>query len=103
MRSPVSVARDFWIKHKVAAAFYDRLVRYGRPGGIDVSRQDELEAAALMHLLKHKHDVTVVRLGSRLTLMMKADVDRTFTPGVAQAMARSGVLANPGEDLIHGK
>lgn len=66
-----------------------------------MSRQDHEGAAALMYLLAHNNDITVVKNTKNLMLMFKADVDRTFTPGIAAAIGRSGALANPGEDLIN--
>ena len=102
MRSPVTVGREFLRKRAAANALYQTLLQHGRPGGIDVSRQDAEGVAALMHLLKHRNDVTVVKNKQNLMLMFKIDLERTFTPGVAEAMSRGGVLANPGEDLLDG-
>lgn len=104
MRSPITVGREFLRKRAVANALYATLRERGRPGGLDVTRQDAEGAAALMYLLEHRNDVTVVKNTKNLTLMFKIDLERTFTPGVAAAMGRAGgVIALPGEDLLDGR
>lgn len=100
MSNLYAMGRDFLRKRAGAAALLETLKRHGRPGGLDVSRQDPEGAAALMYLLERNPEVTVVKNKSNLTLMFKVDVDRVFTPGVAEAMTRGGMTAIPGEDLL---
>jgi hypothetical protein len=98
--NPIRALHDFSRKRKLAAALLDTLTKRGRPGGLDVTRQDPESAAALMYLLAHNNDVTVVKNKKNLTLMFKSDVDRIFTPDLARTMDRAGLLALPGEDLV---
>lgn len=96
----ISALHDFSRKRKLAHALLDTLKKRGRPGGVDVTRQDPENAAALMYLLEHNQEVTVVKNRKNLTLMFKSDVDRVFTPDLHRTMDARGILALPGEDLV---
>lgn len=101
MPNPLRMLRDYSRKRQVAHALYETLKRKGRPGGIDVSKQDPEFAAAIMHLVSTRpHEVTVVKNKARLTLMFTEDVHRTFTPAMAEVFDRNGITAKPGEDLL---
>jgi hypothetical protein len=85
-------------------ALFLTLLRRGRPGGLDVTRQDAEGAAALMWLLashKRRAEITIVKNRKNLTLMFKDDLNRTFSPGVVAGLDRAGITALPEEDL-HG-
>lgn len=84
---------------KLAQDMLDVLTRRGRPGGIDVDRLDGDNAMALQWLLKHNPHLTVVKNKTRLTLMFKDDVHKTFGGGAVEVFERYGIAANPGEDL----
>jgi hypothetical protein len=83
----------------VAKQYLAVLIKRGRPGGLDVSRLDAIDAAAVMWLQQHDPRLTVVKNRTRLTLMFKEDVDRAFGDAMARTMAREGVTSNPGEEL----
>jgi hypothetical protein len=100
MPHPIRALRDWSQKKKLAAAMYDTLRRRGRPGGLDVSKQDAEHAAALMYLLEQRTDVTVVKNKTNLTLMFKEDVTRVFGAATHAIFDRSGITATPGEDLV---
>lgn len=102
MPSLIAVGREFLRTRAAAKALYQTLLTHGRPGGIDVTRRDAEGAAALMHLLRHRPDVTVVKNKQNLTLMLKEDLERTFSPGVAKSLVDSRTLATPTEDLLDG-
>lgn len=99
--NPLRALADYSRKRKLGIAMYENLRRYGRPGGVDVSRLDVEGVAALMWLLENRRDITVVKNRTNVTLMFHEDVDRTFTPDVAAAMYRGSIIGNRGEDLFH--
>jgi hypothetical protein len=101
MWSPVTAVRDFSRRARVAKAMYDNLARRGRPGGVDVSRLNEEDVAALMYLLdRKKSEVTVVKNRRRLTLMFISDVDVSFSREIVGAMYRGRIIASPTDDLF---
>ncbi len=102
MRSLITVGREFLRTRAAANALYETLLKHGRHGGLDVTRQDAEGVAALMHLLKHRNDVTVVKNKQNLTLVLRADLDLTFTPGVTAAMGKGRILSTPTDDLLDG-
>lgn len=102
--SLISAVRDYSRKRKLAASIKDYLLKRGRPGGIDIERyRDEEGVAALMYLIQHDESVTVVKSKKKLMLMVKADADTVFSPGMTNLMYRNGVIASPTEDLFHAE
>lgn len=100
MRSPLQALRDWSRSKRVAAELFTALKR-ARPGGIDIPNDDPELAAGLMKLLEeHRHVLTVVKNRKNFTLAFKADVDPTLTSALGP-LAKD-VVAQPGEDLVHG-
>lgn len=99
--SVLTAARDFSRKVRLAWAIKDNLLKHGRPGGVDIERyKDEEGTAALMWLLQRDESLTVVKSKKKLMLMVKADVDVVFTPGMHQQMYRNRIITSPTEDLF---
>lgn len=100
--NPIAAGRAYFHRKKLIAAgeqIYLSLRRHGRPGGLDVSRTDVDGAAALTLLLERRPELTVVKNKANLMLMFREDVDRIFTPQLANEMAKARVLSYSGEDL----
>lgn len=102
--NPLRAIRDFSRTRRAKVELL-AAVKLARPGGIDLPRDDDALAVAVMAILADKdcQHLTVVKTKKNLTLAYRDDVNATISLELQSKLAKDHFFATPGEDLTNGR